>query len=84
MSSCFNNKRYKMMEVRDSEYVPDVEDDFPEDDPFVHKLVYEDIYNEVFDENYPYLDHSWKWKIHHWICLLQAHFICFWVSDQFI
>lgn len=80
MSSCFDNKRYKMMEVREGEYVPEMEDDFPEDDPFVHKLVYETLYNEVFDENYPYLDNSFKWKIQHWLCLLQAHLICFWVN----
>ncbi len=80
MSSCLENKRYKMMEVREGEYVPDEEDTFPEDEPFTHKLVYENIYNEVFDENYPYIDRSFKWKLMHIWSLFRAHFICFWVN----
>ena len=80
MGSCLENKRYKMMKVKEGEYVPDVEDTFPEDDPFVHKLIYENIYNEVFDENYPYLDESFKWKVGHVWALFRAYFICFWVN----
>lgn len=80
MESCLENKRYKMMKVREGEYVPDIEDTFPEDDPFVHKLTGENIYNEVIDENYPYLDNSWKWKLNHWWALFRGHFVCFWVN----
>ncbi len=80
MGSCLENKRYKMMKVKEGEYVPEVENTFPEDDPFVHKLTAENIYNEVFDENYPYLDESWKWKLGHLWALFRAFFICFWVN----
>ncbi|MCQ2208883.1 MAG: 1-acyl-sn-glycerol-3-phosphate acyltransferase [Paludibacteraceae bacterium] len=83
MSSCLENKRYKMMKVKEDEYIPDVEDTFPEEDPFVHKLSYENIYNEVFDEKYPYLDNSWKWKIGHVWALFRFHFICKWFNPLY-
>ena len=69
-----------MMKVKEGEYIPDVEDTFPEEDPFVHKLTYENIYNEVFDENYPYIDKSWKWKLGHFWASFRFYTVCKWVN----
>lgn len=72
-----------MMKVKEGEYIPDVEDTFPEDDPFVHKLTYENIYNEVFDENYPYIDKSWKWKLGHFWASFRFYTVCKWFNPLF-
>lgn len=72
-----------MMKVREGEYVPEVEDTFPEDDPFVHKLDYEFIYEDDVDENYPYLDESASWKRGHLWALFREHFICKWFNPLY-
>lgn len=80
MRSCFENKKYQEMTVKEGVFIPNVEDTFSEEDPFVHKVTGEIIHNEVFDENYPYLENTLKWKLNHLWCLIRAHLICFWVN----
>lgn len=78
--SCFENKRYKMMKVKEGVYVPDVENTFPEDNPFYHCLKYDFIYDHVFDENYPYIDNSFKARFSRFFGRIRAFGVCFWVN----
>lgn len=61
-----DNLKYKEMITEDRVFIPDLQFDFPEDDPFRHTV--EVVYNSddalVFDGNYPYLDDSpgYKWE----------------------
>ena len=68
------------MKVKDGVYVPDVENTFPEDNPFYHQLKYDFIYNHVFDENYPYIDNSFKARFARFFGRIRAFGVCFWVN----
>jgi len=56
-----DNKRYKDLKVTEGTYVPPVQTDFPEDDPYVG--LYQPVYDHEFpavDADYPYFDVSFK------------------------
>lgn len=62
--SITNNKRYRELKVREGEYVPDIGMDYPEDDPLVRLVPTKIVKHQVFDENYPFVDRSFKGRIH--------------------
>ncbi len=61
------NIRYDDLKVREGEYVPEIGRTYPEHNPDQSVLhpVYTD--NQVFDENYPYLDDSFRFNLNNWI-----------------
>lgn len=67
------NKRYQDLRVKEGVFVPEVGDKFPEDHPYVHMLPVIKVKHIDFDENYPYLDDSWWYKFHHFVCLGTVH-----------
>ncbi len=73
MASIFENKRYQDLKVSDGVFVPDMENTFPEDHPYVHMFPIIKVKKINFDENYPYLDDSLWFKFHHWVCMTTVH-----------
>lgn len=62
-----DNKRYKDLHVKSDVYIPEVGIRYPEDNP-VERLWHKPKDREiVFDENYPYLDDSFSFKLQNWI-----------------
>lgn len=57
------NRIYQQMKVREGVYVPDVGIDYPVDDPYARLVPSVKVHDYVFDETYPYLDDSFKFKI---------------------
>lgn len=61
------NKRYKDLQVEPGVYVPDAGIDYPEENPVErlwHKPHDRDL---VFDDKYPYLDDSLRFKLQNWV-----------------
>lgn len=60
------NKRYANLEVTPETYVPETGINYPEDDPVarLHKPVYDR--EVIVDENYPYVDDSFKYRFNRW------------------
>ena len=61
------NIRYDNLRVEDGVYVPEIGKSYPEQDP--DKSVLHPVYtdNQVFDETYPYLDDSFRFKFNNWV-----------------
>lgn len=60
------NKRFDSLMTREGVYVPDVGRNYPEEGPDQSLLHPVYTRNEVFDENYPYIDDSLNFKINNW------------------
>ena len=73
MQSIFENKRYKDLKVKDGVFVPDMENKFSEEHPYVHMFPIIKVKHIDFDENYPYYDDSLWFKFHHFICMTTVH-----------
>ncbi len=60
------NRRYAELETEPGVYIPNVGIDYPEDDPYAR--LYKPTYdrNVVVDENYPYLNQSFKFRFLNW------------------
>lgn len=54
----FNNKRYASLRLKPGTCVPQLRDDYPEDDPYVRLYQPAYIRDLCFDEHYPYVDDS--------------------------
>lgn len=54
------NKRYQDLRLRPGTVVPQLRDDYPEDNPYVRLYQPEYIRDLRFDEHYPYVDDSWQ------------------------
>ncbi len=62
-----DNKRYKDLQVGQDVYIPDMGIDYPEENPVERLLNAPKDRVIVFDENYPYLDDSWSFRVQNWI-----------------
>lgn len=62
-----DDKRYKDLQVGQDVYIPDMGIDYPEENPVERLLNAPKDRVIVFDENYPYLDDSWSFRIQNWI-----------------
>ena len=60
------NKRYDTLEVEEGVYVPEIGKTYPQDGPDKSLLRPKYIYNYVFDETYPYLDDSLRYRFNNW------------------
>ncbi|MBR1928276.1 MAG: 1-acyl-sn-glycerol-3-phosphate acyltransferase [Paludibacteraceae bacterium] len=60
------NKRFDNLRVAKGVYVPPIGKTYPEDNPTQSLLHPHFIYNTVFDETYPYIDDSFKYKFNNW------------------
>ena len=60
------NKRYDTLQVEPGVYVPEIGRNCPEDGPDKSLQHPEYIHDYVFDENYPYLDESFRFKFNNW------------------
>lgn len=61
-----DNVKYKEMEVNEGVYIPEYDIEYPEDDS--SRKIAGVRYNGTdlnLDENYPYLDNSFRYKLHH-------------------
>lgn len=61
------NKRYDTLKVEPGVYVPEIGKTYPQDGSDQSLLRPKYIHNYVFDENYPYLDDSFRYKVNNWI-----------------
>lgn len=75
-NSCYENRRYKAMEVAPGTYVPEMSTPYPEDDPYQHLVPVEKVCSLTFDENYPYLDDSPQFKKERFKCYTLAYTWC--------
>lgn len=62
-----DNPRYRDLELEPGTCVPQMRDDYPTEDPYIRLYKPEYIKNNVFDENYPYVDDSFRENILHWL-----------------
>lgn len=62
-----DNKRYKDLQVSAGVYIPDVGINYPEDNPVERLLNAPKDREIVFDENYPYLDDSFSFRLQNWL-----------------
>ena len=63
-----DNIRYREMEVAEGTYIPDCDVCYPEQDPDEHIMpVRYDGTEVVLDENYPYLDDSFRYRFNHFM-----------------
>lgn len=64
-----DNQKYREMELVAGEYVPDIDVEYPTDDSSrkIAEVRYDGRESAPIDENYPYLDRSWRFKINYWI-----------------
>ena len=62
-----SNKRFDTLKVKEGVYVPEIGKQYPVDGPDRSLLHPVYIHNIVFDENYPYLDDSLKYRINNWV-----------------
>ncbi len=53
------------MTVEPGTYIPDLGLNYPQDDPFARMLTSKIDRDIAFDENYPWIDDSWKRKLQH-------------------
>ena len=60
------NKRFDTLKVREGEYIPERGKSYPQDKPDQSLLHPVYISNRVFDETYPYLDDSFKFRFNNW------------------
>ena len=72
MISLESNKRYAQLQLRPGAVVPQLRDDYPEDNPYVRLYQPEYIRDLVFDEHYPYVDDSGQGRF--WRCVGQYFF----------
>ncbi len=61
------NRQYQEMQVKPGTYVPDLGIDYPQDDAFARMTTAHFDREIAFDENYPWIDDSLKFKINNWI-----------------
>ena len=61
------NKRFDNLIVADGVYVPEIGKTYPEDNPSQSILHTKITRNDVFDENYPYDDHSLRYRFNNFI-----------------
>ena len=72
---------YRNFKVREGVYVPEPEVDFPGDDPFTRMTPIRGKSKDIkFDETYPYLDKSLKFKIWHTLIYLATWIAAFLVN----
>ncbi len=62
-----DNRRYKDLQVGQGVYIPNMGINYPEENPVERLLNAPKDRVIVFDENYPYLDDSWSFRIQNWI-----------------
>lgn len=67
MNNLLDSKRYKTMELRPGELVPQLRNDYPDDDPYVRLYQPTYIRSLRFDETYPYVDDSWQGRFWRWV-----------------
>lgn len=79
MMDLLKNKRYQDLSLRPGTVVPQLRDDYPEDDPYVRLYQPEYVRDLCFDEQYPYVDDSWQGRF--WRCVGQYFFrhIVIWI-----
>ena len=61
------NLRYDNLKVSKGVYVPEIGKSYPEHGPDKSQLHPVYIDNRVFDETYPYLDDSFRFKLNNWV-----------------
>ncbi|MBQ8100005.1 MAG: 1-acyl-sn-glycerol-3-phosphate acyltransferase [Paludibacteraceae bacterium] len=61
------NKRYDTLQVEQGIYVPQVGRDCPQEHPDRSILHPKYIRHDVFDETYPYLDDSFRFRFNNWV-----------------
>ena len=66
MKEVIANKRFDGLQTRPGVYVPPIGKTYPQEEPGQSLLHPDYIYNEVFDENYPYVDNSWRFRLNNW------------------
>jgi len=67
---------YRGLAVKDGVFVPKPKIDFPGDDPYVRTTpIFGEIRDMVFDENYPYLDDSLKFRINRMLAYAMQWFL---------
>lgn len=61
------NIRFDNLKVKDGVYVPEIGKTYPQQNPSQSILKPQYIYDMVFDENYPYLDDSLKFRLQNFL-----------------
>ncbi len=61
-----DNKQYKEMQVEPGTYIPDLGLNYPQDDAFARMLTSKVDREIAFDENYPWIDDSFKMRLQQW------------------
>lgn len=77
------NKQYQKLSVREGVYVPDVGIEYPTDDPYKRIVPVKKVKDVSFDENYPYLDNSFSFKIQH-IAVDFVVFVLVFIINKFV
>ena len=76
-----DNLKYREMEVEEGVYLPDIDIEYPEDDPF--RKIAPVFYNGrqvVLDETFPYNDESFHSRFHHFLNRTMLRFMVRWLN----
>lgn len=63
---------YDQLELEDDRYVPLEHISYGDENPHAHLLHVEKIYDVNIDANYPYVDHSLRFKVLNWLYYFQS------------
>lgn len=75
-----DNLRYKNLMTAPGEYVPDIGMEYPENEPYARLMPAPIIKDIKFDEHYPFLETSLRFRIMHFLCYAEVFLPFLWIN----